>query len=103
MPAPYDTIRRFEEHSINEWPALQTLLLDGWVLRFANGYTRRANSVNALYESTREPLEKIAACEALYAQQGLKTTFKITSANEQSALDLLLAGCGYLKDAPTSV
>ena len=44
-------IRRIEELALNACPALRTLLLDGWVARFANDYTRQANSVNSLYAS----------------------------------------------------
>jgi N-acetylglutamate synthase len=39
-------IRYIEELALNAWPSLQPLLLDGSVVRFANGYTRRANSMN---------------------------------------------------------
>ena len=60
------TIQRIEELSINAWPALQTMLYAGWVLRFAAGYTRRANSINPLYGSTIEVGEKIQACERAF-------------------------------------
>jgi hypothetical protein len=32
--------RRLEEAAMNAWPALQQALCHGWVLRFANGYTK---------------------------------------------------------------
>lgn len=40
-----------EELSMNALPALQTILYDGWVIRFADGYSNRANSVNPIYPS----------------------------------------------------
>lgn len=96
-------IRLLEELSMNAWPALRTLLYDGWVLRFAEGYTRRANSVNPLYPSTRDALEKIEACERLYRGQGLAVIFKLTAASQPERLDEMLALRGYAADAPTSV
>jgi N-acetylglutamate synthase len=92
-----------EELSLNAWPALQTLLYDGWVLRFANGYTRRANSVNPLYASTLDVNEKIGACEQLYRRKGLKTVFKMTAHSTPMGLDELLVEKDYQADAHTSV
>ena len=42
-------IRLIEELSLNAWPALQTVLYDGWVLRFADGYTRDNTPALHLY------------------------------------------------------
>jgi ribosomal protein S18 acetylase RimI-like enzyme len=96
-------IRTIEELALNAWPSLQTLLIDGWVVRFAKGYTRRANSVNPLYVSEQDADVKRRACERLYRERGLKVVFKMTSASQPEGLDALLAACGYEIDAPTSV
>ena len=111
-------IRALEELSMNAWPALQTQLRDGWVLRFANGYTRRANSINPLYPSSQasdspagkplatatEPIgEKIASCEEIYRARKLRVVFKMTRAVFPEDLDEILARRGYQAEAETSV
>lgn len=96
-------IRRIEELSLNAWPAAQTLLDDGWVLRFGNGYTRRANAIYPLYTGSRPLEEKLRACEALYASQGQPTIFKVTEASQPAGLDAALAARGYQTDAQTGV
>ncbi len=96
-------IRTIEELSLNAWPALQTLLWDGWVLRFANGYTRRANSVNPLYPGDDDVSSKIEACARIYRRQGLDVVFKITPAVQPATLDDALAARGYAINAQTSV
>jgi ribosomal protein S18 acetylase RimI-like enzyme len=96
-------IRRFEELSMNAWPALETIVYDGWVLRFANGYTRRANSVNPIYTSSIDLDTKISYCEGIYTQTGLRTIFKLTRDVFPPDLDSVLENRGYEREAETSV
>ena len=96
-------IRRLEELSMNAWPALQTLLYDGWILRFANRYTKRANSINPLYFSTGNIEEKIRAGEQFYRRENLDVVFKMTSSVYPDNLDEILVKRGYGLDSPTSV
>jgi GNAT superfamily N-acetyltransferase len=88
---------------MNAWPALQTLVYDGWVLRFANGYTRRANSINPIYPSQIDTQEKIEYCRGLYTAKGLRTIFKITQEVYPKELDRILGKNGYAYEAETSV
>ena len=41
-------VRRLEELAFRGWPALESRDDAGWRQRFAGGYTKRANSINAL-------------------------------------------------------
>ena len=87
--------RELEELALTAWPALQQWLYDGWVVRFAEGYTRRANSVNLLYPARLDPAAKIAICEQWYADRNLPTVFRITSHTSSPAVDRLLDARGY--------
>jgi ribosomal protein S18 acetylase RimI-like enzyme len=95
--------RRLEEASLNAWPALQQILFDGWLLRFSEGYTKRANSVNPLYGSTVEVAAKVEVCENLYAQKGLPAVFRLTSFAYPPGLDRFLEARGYAHLDPTMV
>lgn len=94
---------KFEELSMNAWPSLQTNLYDGWVLRFANGYTKRANSVNPIYESTLDFNEKIEYCEKAFFSKGLPVVYKLTEQSCPKGLDKILEDRGYDKVDETSV
>ena len=96
-------IRVVEELAMNAWPSLQTMLYDGWVLRFADGYTKRANSVHPLYSSSLDVEEKVKACEEIYQGEGLDVVFKMTASAQPDNLDQSLAAKGYKADSRTSV
>ncbi len=95
--------RRIEEISLNSWPALQQILFDGWILRFSEGYSKRANSVNPLYSSNMDVEQKVDTCEKLYAGKGLQTIFRLTPFSLPRGLDQVLESRNYTKVAPTSV
>ena len=95
-----EEIRLYEELSLNSHPAIQTKCYDGWLLRFANGYTARANSVNMIYPSTIDLQTKIKVCEEHYFMKQLPCIFKIIEGNE-NVLDEMLQERGYKVVTPT--
>ncbi|MCR5458572.1 MAG: GNAT family N-acetyltransferase [Acetatifactor sp.] len=96
-----EKVRFLEEIGANGHVALNVMQYDGWLLRFSNGYTSRANSVCVLYPSTRPVEEKITYCEKCYASQGLPTIFKVTDLDKE--FSDLLARRGYEIVTPTDV
>jgi GNAT superfamily N-acetyltransferase len=89
--------RLIEETAMNAWPALSQTLYDGWVLRFAKGYTKRANSINLLYPSTLGLDEKIEYCQKVYTDQHLPAIFRLPAPFIPPEFDEKLAERGYKK------
>lgn len=89
------SITTLEEYTCRTWPALETVPYDGWLMRFAEGCTNRANSVYPLYPSSFDIERKIAHVEQEYSARGLRPSFKMTDAVLPPALDSVLASCGY--------
>ena len=92
-----------EEMTMNAWPSLQTIILDGWIIRMANGYTKRANSVNPIYSFGNRLDEKISYCENLFKKNELPVIFKIIDCEEQKIIDEKLETLNYSKIDLTSV
>jgi N-acetylglutamate synthase len=99
-----EPIRRLEGVALASWPAAVVQPLDGWLLRFNDGVTRRANSALPNGSSSGLPLhEKLAAVEAFYRERGVPPRLQISPASQPEDLDAILAGCGYRRVAPTLV
>ncbi len=96
-------MKRLEELAMNALPSLQTILYDGWILRFADGYTSRANSINPIYHSSEAIAAKIEKCAALYQARNLQPIYKISPDISPENLDQLLAARNYQKFHPTSL
>jgi ribosomal protein S18 acetylase RimI-like enzyme len=78
-----------EEACFNAWPALKEIFYDGWLIRLANGETRRTNSVNVIGRSSHDLVEKIAHCESIYAAHDQPTYFRIRSCDDPVLEDVL--------------
>lgn len=87
-------IETLERRAFAAWPALRTVTRDGWVMRFADGHTKRANSINPVAPGTGDLAARIAAAEADYEAAGLPPVFRITPLAEPG-LDDALAARGY--------
>lgn len=98
-----DYIRQMEAYTFRARPALLTRYYDGWVLRFAEGYTRGANAISPIYGSSENVIEKIKTCEKLYQDYDLTPRFKMTDAASPENLESILIDRGYTKEGTTSV
>lgn len=96
-------VRNIEEMLLTSWPSFEEVFMDGWIVRFASGYTRRSNSVQAIYPSYCDTAEKVRRCEELYAAAGLSAAFKITPLAQSAQLDPTLESKGYRECHRTSV
>jgi ribosomal protein S18 acetylase RimI-like enzyme len=71
-----DAVRACEERIVNCWPAPSTLWVDGFIVRFAQGYSGRANSATPLLSGARLDPVTLRAIEVLYREAGLPPTFR---------------------------
>src|SRR5439155_23712564 len=84
------------------FPALKQVLLAGWILRFAEGLSRRANSVNPLGPACADSVAVIAAAESLYRGQGQPAIFRVPTIVDP-ALDQTLATQRYTAEGESCV
>ena len=92
--SPANDVRALEAHAFRAWPALETRTNYGWVQRLGGGYTKRANSINAL--EPKDPLtdEMKNSLEAPYRAAGLPPIWRLTPL-APAGTDDLLAAAGY--------
>ena len=95
-------IRLLEECCFNAWPTLKTVHFDGWVLRLADGHTRRANSASALHPSQLPAEQLIARVEALFSRHNLTPAFRLTPLAAPE-LDAMLEAWGWMSQDPSVV
>ena len=84
-----------EQAAFSAWPALEEENHAGWRLRFTNGYTKRANSANAMATVNHLTQAQIDHVEAFYHTRGVQPVFRLASFCTSHATDDTLADRGY--------
>ena len=115
MTAADPLVFDLEERAFSAWPAPQNVYFGGWVFRLGGGFTKRANSANALGErqdfraesvnawTPRRAFAEVAAeAERFYGAHGQPTIFRLTPLAGADA-DLALAEAGYAALDPSLV
>jgi GNAT superfamily N-acetyltransferase len=91
-----------DELMANAWPPLEAERQNGWRLRWAEGMTRRANSVLASGAADQIP-ELVQRSERFYRRRGALPAFQVSTASAPSSLTDYLTDHGYATTALTSV
>jgi GNAT superfamily N-acetyltransferase len=87
-PQIMDEVRRLELLAFKGWPAVETRDVGGWRLRLSGGYTKRANSINALGPDFSTEIE---ALEAPFRDRGLMPAWRLTPLAPPEIAPLLAA------------
>ncbi len=96
-------VEQLEEIAFTAWPAEQVEEHHGWRLRWLDGITRRGNSVWTGRTAGQPSLGSLVEhAERFYAARGATASFHVSPLTPPP-LDALLAGRGYVVDAPVSV
>ena len=93
---------RIEEGCCNAWPAVRQAWLGDWLLRFAPGVSRRANSANPLRAGAGDVDGLIAEGAPLFKAQGLPLLVRVLSLLDP-AVDRRLAALGFTAEGETQV
>jgi ribosomal protein S18 acetylase RimI-like enzyme len=94
-------LQELEERALNAWPARQSVLFGGWVFRISGGFTKRANSANAIHPTA--PFDDVrSAAETLYARHSLPAIFRVSPLAGAEA-DRELERAGYQVFDPSLV
>jgi len=92
IPSDFKAI---EQAGYLSWPALEQIDKEGWICRFANGYSKRANSVNVLSTDVVNVNKIIIECEKEYNVRNLPCIFRLLSFNDNSDTERILDQRGY--------
>jgi N-acetylglutamate synthase len=93
-------VQALETRLVNAWPALETQIVDTWVVRFAKGYSKRANSASPLVAGASLDDAAIDQIVAEFDAHHLPPTFRLTGLQAPEVEDLL-ARRGFVEIEPT--
>jgi GNAT superfamily N-acetyltransferase len=96
-------IREIQETFLNSWPSKDYYFLNGWILRFNDGITDRANAVVPLNYYGSNPDKNIKDVEKIYRKINLIPSFMIYDHCKPDNLKSLLLNRGYNVVSPTRV
>lgn len=88
-----------ERRIVNAWPAPSTLLIGDWVVRFAHGYSGRANSASPLKPEAELDDHALDMIEGFYDAEGLPPCVRLTPLASAATRERILARGYRLKDA----
>jgi len=91
-----------ESRLVNAWPSFDYQTYEGWLLRLAKGYSKRANSASPLLPGATLDDALVDFMAAQFVAANVRPTFRLNSLQAPEA-DRVLAARGYREIEPTHV
>lgn len=93
-------VETLEKRLVNAWPAIETLALDRWLMRFAHGYSKRANAASPMTPNAALDAEALHHAASLYRARGIRPAFRLTPLAAPEA-DIALSDAGFVLYDPS--
>ena len=93
-------VLELESRLVNAWPSFETQLCGGWLVRFARGYSKRANSATPMLPGASLDDRLIDHMVAQFLKQNVRPTFRLTGI-EDAEVDARLEARGFEATEPT--
>jgi len=97
-----ELVRGLESRLINAWPSFDYQTYDGWMVRFAGGYSKRANSATPLVQGATLDDALVDHVIEQFLRVNIRPTFRLNGLEHPDA-DALLKDRGFLEIEPTRV
>lgn len=98
--ADRDLVAALESRLVNAWPAFEVELAEGWLLRFAEGYSKRANAATPIVPGARLDASLVRHVLAAFETRGVPACFRLTGLEDPEA-DRVLEEAGLTLFDPT--
>lgn len=95
-----DLIGALESRLVNAWPAFEIELAEGWLMRFAEGYSKRANAATPILPGAALDPDLADHVLQAFAERGIAPCFRLTGI-EDPAADRVLADRGLVPFDPS--
>lgn len=100
--ADRDLVAALESRLVNAWPAFEVEVAEGWLLRFAEGYSSRANAAAAIVPGAGLDEGLVRHILGAFELRGVPACFRLTGLEAPEA-DGVLDACGLVSFKPSLV
>lgn len=93
-------VASLETRLVNAWPAFEVEVAEGWLLRFAENYSKRANSASPISPDAALDPDLVRHMVASFEARGVTPCFRLTGL-EAEGTDGVLDRLGYVDHDPS--
>ena len=96
----FNLVQSLETRLVNAWPSFEVQIAGGWLLRFAGGYSKRANSASPMLPGVTLDDALVDHIVGQFEQQAIRPCFRLTGLQAED-VDARLVARGFEEAEPS--